>query len=230
MEIDKTKMQHLKTAFNMTEKKTVNIDGTDYFTFKGYASTFGNIDRDDEVMTSGCFRKFLSEHTPSMLWQHKMSEPLGVYTVVREDEKGLYVEGQMPLDDDFVRGRVMPQMKAGSVRAMSIGFTVDEYTYNKEQDLVYFNEVKLWEISLVTIPANAQAVVTSVKSLEEVASIKELNQLLKMYGISDRKCNIIISKIKDFVRDDQNQNVGRDVQEGIKNYCEQIKKLGGHLK
>jgi len=227
MDIDKTKMMKIKAVFNMLEKKVINIDGVDYFTFKGYGSTFGNIDRDDEMMVAGCFREHIASQTPALLWQHQMSEPLGVYTVVREDGKGLYVEGQMPMDDDFVRGRVVPQMKAGSVKTMSIGFTVDEYAYDKENDIIKFTKVKVWEISLVTIPANAQAMITEMKSLEEAENITELNQMLKNYGISHRKCNIIISKIKEFVRDEQNKE--RDVQSYLKEFVEEIRKikLGG---
>lgn len=226
MEIDKSKIYHVKTAFECTEKKTVVIDGMEYFTFKGYGSTFGNIDRDDEVMVSGCFRKSLAQMQPAMLWQHQMSEPIGVYDACREDGKGLYMEGRMPLADDFVRGRVVPQMKAGSVRAMSIGFTVNEYTYNKEEDIVYFTDVTLWEVSLVTIPANSQAVVTDIKSFEEAKNITELNKLLKMYDISDKKCNIIISKIKSFVRDEQNkEETERDVRNELKKFLDELKKI-----
>jgi hypothetical protein len=174
-------------------------------------------------MEKGCFTDTLMQMTPAMLWQHDKREPIGVYKVCREDEKGLYVEGQMPVDDTLVKGRVMPQMKAGSVRAMSIGFTVDEYRYDKEADIVYFQKVKLWEISLVTIPANAQAVITDMKSLEQAENITEINQLLKNYGISNRKCNIIISKIKSFVRDEQSKE--RDVQDEMKRFIDGIKKI-----
>jgi len=223
MDINKKEMRWIKTEFDCLENKSVEIDGVEYFTFKGYGSTFGNIDRADEVMVAGCFKKFLKQHRPSLLWQHQMSEPVGIYNVVREDEKGLYVEGRMPMTDDLVRGRVVPQMKAGSVKALSIGFTVDNYTYDEKSDILYFNEVKAWEVSLVTIPCNAEAVITDIKSFENAQNITELNQLLKNCGMSGKKCNIIISKIKSFVRDEQ--NTGRDVQSELRSLIDDVKKL-----
>ena len=92
-------------------------------------------------------------------------------------------------------------------------------------------KIKLWEISLVTIPANAEAMITDTKSLESIENIKELNQLLKGYGISNKKSNIIISKMKDFVRDEQNGNKERDVLkscvEETKRFIDEIKNNGG---
>lgn len=230
---------------SLKEQKIIEIDGIEYFTFKGYASTFGNIDRDGDIIAPGAFKSFLKEHSPALLWQHKLSEPVGVFYIVKEVTEGLYVEGRMPLSDSLVKGRVVPQMRAGSVRTMSIGFTVDGYEYDKENNIYTFTKVKLWEISLVTIPANPKAVVTDMKTFENIInnalseleiddnkkksikdnlyksyedvvsedleienpeklnSLKEITSFLKKFGISNKKCNIIISKIKSFVRDEQ---------------------------
>ena len=208
--VDLTEKRYIKAKFEMEvdNSKTVMIDGAEYFSFKGYGSTFGNVDRDNERMAKGCFEESLKEAMPALLWQHQMKEPIGIFKACREDNKGLYVEGIMPLDDTLVKGRVMPQIKCGSVRAMSIGFTVQEYQEDTVLNIVTWTKVKLWEISLVTIPANAQATVTEFKSqdemLDEATTLKDIEKYLKSFGISNKKCGIIISKVKGFVRDGQN--------------------------
>jgi len=68
-------------------------------TFKGYASTFGNVDEVGDIIEQGAFTKTITERGPQgskqikVLWQH--SEPLGIPTVMQEDSRGLYVEGKI---------------------------------------------------------------------------------------------------------------------------------------
>ncbi len=102
-------------------KEVSEEDG--FFTFKGYASTFGNIDRQDDVIQKGAFAVSLKNNNIAMLWQHASNEPIGIFPKAHEDNIGLYVEGKMPKDDEFVKNKVMPQLRIGSVKAMSIGFT-----------------------------------------------------------------------------------------------------------
>lgn len=206
--------------------KSLNDSSSEYFTFDGFASTFLNIDKQNDVMMPGCFMESLKEFTPSLLWQHDWDEPLGVFSKCNEEKEGLCVSAKMPKEDSLVSGRVMPQMKCGSIRKMSIGFVPQEWTYNKDNDITYMNKVKLYEISLVTIPANPLAEVTGFKSLDEIENLRELNEYLKSYGISNKKCNIIISKLKSFVRDEQEDILDqREADELMKEFVEGVKKL-----
>lgn len=193
----------MNVSFNVFDIKAVNIDGTPYFTFKGYGSTFDNMDLDGDVACKGCFTKSLKEHKPALLWQHDQRQPIGVFDVVREDEKGLYIEARLPMEDTLVSGRVIPQIKAGSITSMSIGFNTVDSKFDTTKGCNYLLELKLWEISLVTIPANPQATITDFKNLEEAETLKELSNYLKNYGLSNKKCNIIVSKIKQFAREEQ---------------------------
>jgi len=149
-----------------------------YFTFEGYASTFGNKDRGSDVVVKGCFRESIQELTKGarpipntdyvklmpVLWQHDWNNPIGSFVEMREDEKGLFVKGIMPKDDDFVRGRVIPQMKAGSVSDMSIGYIINDDRYDRDEEIRYIEKAQLFETSLVTIPMNEQAHITAMKS------------------------------------------------------------------
>lgn len=130
----------------------------EYFYFEGYLSTFGNEDRGGDIVEKGAFIESLKEHIPSLLWMHKSDQPLGVFDEMREDGVGLWVKGRMPLEDKFVRDRIIPQMKIGSIKSMSIGYSIwgkDGATYAK--DVRHLNKLFLWEGSLVTIPMNDMA-------------------------------------------------------------------------
>jgi len=162
-------IKRIEVPFLVTKEDM--IEGDMYFTFKGYASTFGNIDRDGDTIEQGAFKKSLEKFLETgnklpILWQHEMDMPLGIYTRFTEDDKGLLVEGKMPKADNFVSGRVIPQMRIGSVRKMSIGFRILEKEYQTidGRNIRVIKEVELFEVSLVTIPANNEADITGMKS------------------------------------------------------------------
>ena len=160
MKMENKNLEYKNLAF---EIKEFNNDDPDYFYFEGYGSTFGNIDRGNDVVVKGAFVESLKGQMPKLLWQHKMSEPLGVFIDAYEDEKGLYVKGKMPRDDKFVAERVIPQMKVGSINDMSIGFSIKDADYEKYNgaNVRMIKSVDLYEVSLVTIPMNPEAAITS---------------------------------------------------------------------
>lgn len=206
-------IQHIDVAFEVKQVKQITVGDEEFYEFEGYGSTFGNIDRVDDVMMAGCFTESLRKMTPVLLWQHEMNMPLGIFTEVTEDSKGLFVKGRMPKTDTFVSGRVVPQMKVGSVNKMSIGFTVpDRSAYEIDKGIRYIKKVDLFEISLVTIPANPEAGVTSnVKNFtfnEKQISFRDLHQLLaaefnqlideEYQGEEDRPYAYIVDIFQDF--------------------------------
>lgn len=150
------------------EVKQITEDA-DYFIFEGYASVFGNVDLGNDAVVKGAFKESVGElmagkRTGKLpaLWQHDCDEPVGSFTELKEDSHGLFVQGRLPKADTFVSGRVMPQMKAESVTAMSIGYSVIDYAI--EGGVRMLKKLKLWEISLVTMPMNPLAEIHGVKS------------------------------------------------------------------
>lgn len=153
--------------FKVKESNIVKQGDKEFFVFKGYASTFGNVDRVGDVVVKGAFEKTLLENpNPPLLFAHKRDEPLGVFDEIKEDAKGLYVEGRMPMSDSYVKERIVPQMQVGSIRKMSIGYSVKKWQYDEDKDIFYLLEIVLYEASLVTIPANDQADINPVKCLD----------------------------------------------------------------
>lgn len=150
------------------EVKSITEDA-DYYIFEGYASTFGDIDYGDDKVVQGAFTETVADLMSSekegklpALWQHDTEEPIGSLTNLREDSVGLFVRGRLPKADTFVSGRVIPQMKAGSITAMSIGYSTLDYVI--EGGIRILKKLRLWEISLVTMPMNPNAIITGLKS------------------------------------------------------------------
>lgn len=152
-------------------------------TFKGYASTFGNVDEVGDIIEAGAFTKSIQERGPNgtkqikVLWQH--DAPLGMPTVMFEDSKGLYVEGK--ISKTRLGDEALELMRDGVVDRMSIGFSIPQGKayYDDEMKVRKIKEIKLFEFSPVTFPANELAVVTGVKNLElirQLASGGELSQ------------------------------------------------------
>ncbi|MGD8501539.1 MAG: HK97 family phage prohead protease, partial [Phycisphaerales bacterium] len=141
----------------------------EYFYFEGHAAVFNNIDRGGDRIVPGAFRETLSGgNSVKILWQHKMSEPLGIPVDMHEDSKGLFVRGKMPKEDTLVKGRVIPQMKIGAVNTLSIGYRVLEYNTEKTEDegtIWNLTKLELYEFSPVSIPMNPEATITGWKAV-----------------------------------------------------------------
>ena len=58
-------------------------------------------------------------------------------------------------------------LASGVVGGLSIGYTPVEFSYNADTGTRLLKKVTLWEVSLVTFPANQAARVTVVKSQQE---------------------------------------------------------------
>lgn len=132
-----------------------------YVFIKGYASTFGNVDRHRDMVIPGAFKASLAKRMPKMLKQHYMNDVIGVIDVAVEDEKGLYIEARLPKANSMVKD-LEPLLKMGALGDFSIGYnTVDSEVLDDGTRLL--KELDLWEVSIVTIPANPEAKIESVK-------------------------------------------------------------------
>ncbi len=150
------------------EIKSLSADGR----FAGYASVFDNTDSQRDIMRRGAFKASLKlrKYPVQLLWQHQWENPIGVLTEVFEDAHGLYVEGQLLLDVARAK-EAHALLKAGAIRGMSIGYSVKKSRRDPETGARELLEVELWEVSLVTLPANEAAQVTVVKTQDVMAAL-----------------------------------------------------------
>jgi len=132
--------------------------------FAGYASVFDVVDAQRDVVKRGAFLRTLAGRVGEikLLWQHQMEEPIGFFTAMFEDAKGLYVEGQLMLE--LARAaEAHALLKAGVVSGLSIGYQPVRFATDPATGVRMLSEVELIEISLVTIPANDKSRVSVVK-------------------------------------------------------------------
>ena len=134
--------------------------------FEGYASLFDHRDAGHDVVVHGAFRDSLKARGPGgikMLFQHDANQPIGVWKSIKEDQRGLYVRGQ--LMTDVARAReVLSLMRAGALDGLSIGFRTIKGRRDKATGVRRLEQVDLWEISVVTFPMHPGARIASVKS------------------------------------------------------------------
>lgn len=134
-------------------------------TIKGYASLFGAKDDGGDIVMPGAFSESLQSGRPvRMLWQHNPLQPIGKWLVIREDERGLYVEGKLSLKTQ--RGlEAYEMLKDGILEGLSIGYQVQKVKRTADGRELW--KVALWEISLVTFPMLPEGKISTVKSLED---------------------------------------------------------------
>jgi HK97 family phage prohead protease len=142
--------------------------------FAGYASVFDQVDNQRDRVVSGAFARTLQGRIPSikLLWQHQQSEPIGIFERIFEDELGLYVEGRLLLSVQRAK-EAYELLKEGAVSGLSIGYSPVRYHIDPDSGIRTLMEVDLWEISLVTFPANSAAQVTVVKHLTQGSASQE---------------------------------------------------------
>lgn len=170
--------------------------------FEGYGSVFGVKDSYSDIIVPGAFQKSLAAwqekgRMPALLWQHNMSEPIGIYTEMREDETGLYLKGRLLIDDDPLAKRAHAHMKAGSLSGLSIGYVLNDYEYDKAKDAFVLKDIDLWEVSLVTFPANDEARISNVKSLLERGETpppSKVEKALREVGFSGSQAKAFMAK------------------------------------
>lgn len=170
--------------------------GEDEATFEGYGSVFGAVDAYADVVAAGAFKRSLKEWkakklAPAMLWQHNTSQPTGVWDELREDETGLYVKGRLAPTQ---LGRdAYALLKMGALSGLSIGFRTRKSKVDDESGIRTLTDIDLWEVSIVTFPANDPARITGVKADGTWATEREFEESLRDAGFSRSDAKSIIA-------------------------------------
>lgn len=110
-------------------------------------------------------KRFNSGEVIPVLWSHDRSKPIGKFTELKSDDKGLWGRGKLTLEDPQAK-IAYAHMKDGSVMGLSVGFELDydNVIYNRMLDAIGIAEADLFECSVVVFPANSNAKITNFKS------------------------------------------------------------------
>ncbi|MEJ1934201.1 HK97 family phage prohead protease [Nostoc sp. NIES-2111] len=175
--------------------------------FSGYASVFGGVDSYGDTIVKGAFELTLKKHgKPKMFFGHNWGTlPIGKWTVAKEDDHGLYVEGELTLASSMGRD-VYAALKHGTLDGLSVGGFVTKGDFDEtETGRVIRRWSVLKEISPVTFPADASATVdlASVKgedltdAIAEVETIRDLERLLRdAGGFSKGAATALVARVK----------------------------------
>lgn len=129
---------------------------TEPLLIEGHASLFALADLAGDVVLRGAFADSLrAGKSVPMLFQHDPSEPVGLWTELREDRRGLFVKGEiLPAGP---RGRTVAGLvRRGAVDGLSIGFRTRRSAPRRPRGRSLI-AVDLWEVSIVTFPMLPQA-------------------------------------------------------------------------
>lgn len=220
----KSKSEIIRKSVRPFKVKEVKETGE----FSGYGSVFGVKDAYGDIVIKGAFANSLVDwesksKLPKMLWQHRTDEPLGIYSHMKEDDHGLYVEGKILVNAGPTEKRAYEHLKAGSIDAMSIGYTIPAggIEYDKDNDAYLLKQIKLWEVSLVTFPANPDALIDAVKSVVE-AGPKEFERFLREAGLSRSQAKGLMARGFDGLRDLREADEDEESQDVVKSLQELV--------
>lgn len=153
-------------AYSLLTIKEVNEDKR---IITGIATT-PEVDRQGDIVEpkGATFKKEIP-----LLWQHDSLQPVGIVKLGKPTKDGIpftatVAKVDVPAGLKARLDEAWESVKAGLVRAVSIGFRPLEYTFIEETGGVRFTSIEIMELSLVTIPANASATISAVKSLDYI--------------------------------------------------------------
>jgi HK97 family phage prohead protease len=218
-----------RKLINTFEVKSISDSGGDMI-FEGYGSVFGVVDSYGDMVIKGAFARAVelankNERWPSMLWQHGFTsrgdEPVGIWTAMEEDDYGLKLTGKLAdtsLGSDLYK--LLKMQPRPAIDGLSIGYIPVKSRPGEGvgQPERILEDVDLWEISPVTFAANKEATVTSVKSIEELQTLRDIESYLRdAYMMSRAESKSLISKIKRGLRDaDTEAKANAELAEAIK--------------
>ena len=162
----------MQKIFNLTSTfKFVEEADDGSVNIKGYAST-NDTDRAGDVIEKEAWEKGgLDNYTnnPVILFNHDYNRPIGRATGLETDDRGLRIAANISKS----AGDVTNLVKEGILRALSVGFRVKDADYIEETDGLKISDAELFEVSVVSVPANQAATFSVAKSFETQSEYDE---------------------------------------------------------
>jgi HK97 family phage prohead protease len=177
------KVKELKTRAMPINYSSLGIDSkgelVDDLTGKAYLCVWGTRDTYGTVWMKGSWAKSIRERGPestanqkiAFCWQHDLTDPIGRFTKLVEDDYGVYSEFVFDNPDDVPSAkRAISQIRSGTINGYSFGFDFvwDKMKYDEKTDNVLVYEADIMEGSPVTLP--------SIKETYTVRSEKQWNE------------------------------------------------------
>lgn len=207
----------MRTEHKQITIEEVKVSSSVEGQFTGYGAVFGNIDSYGDAIAKGAFKDTLREWEgkgkyPPMLLQHgggmfggtaEDMLPIGKWLAMEENNKGLKVTGQLiGMKTERVQ-LVYEGLKEGVLDGLSIGYQTKKFTAGTKpgEPKRTLTAIDLWELSVVTFPANGKARVAQVKSMiDEMASLADAEKVLREAGFSRKEALDFVSCLSKIAR------------------------------
>lgn len=170
--------------------------------FAGYASVFGGVDAYGDTIVKGAYAETITgrKNPVLMLYGHMSSRVIGKWTALREDDKGLVVEGELTPGHRDAED-VAALLKHGALSGLSIGYRVPPGGAAEGEDGTRkLLKIDLVEVSVVALPADDAARVDlgSVKSqIDSIKTIRDLEDFLRDEGsLSNAVARAVVQRSK----------------------------------
>lgn len=195
------------------EDVSLKMDG-DTGKFSGYASVFGGVDSYGDTIIKGAFESALRNGKPKMFFNHDWSMPIGKWLKAKEDDHGLFVDGELTPDLSLAAD-VRAAMRHGTLDGLSIGGYLKAGDYEEtEKGRIIRKWSNLMEVSPVVFPADSAARIdlSSVKHIDFESLLpgcdteKDIERLLRDAGLLKEQATAIVSRVRAILK-------GRDALE-----------------
>lgn len=168
-------MAAIEYSRKVYELKALDDDGH----FEGIASVYGNVDSYRDVVVAGAFTKTLAERGSRVPILAEHRDTIGTGELF-DTATHLGIRGRIL--STVAKGKDYIELsKAGAVRGLSIGYKTIKEDFDATRKVRRLLEVKLYEVSLVTFPANELATITATGVADDTkaASESEIVQALR---------------------------------------------------
>lgn len=179
--------------------------------FDGHASTFWAVDSYATAMAPGAFKHTLKRKGDKriVLWQHDSYTPIGKTTALKEDKTGLAFSAAISTGTS-AGGAAMTLLRDEVPLGMSFGFRTLKKRSAEDDDPLDFSQMPslkrdqveiitdldLWEVSLVSFPANEAATISAVRSDMELDALTSLMDAIKGGDLDEGRA-VLVQQIVD---------------------------------
>lgn len=189
-------MSNKTLNFGIMEFKALS----DARSFSCYGNVKGNVDHARDRTMPGAYKDSIARHKaagtmPKFFWMHNpWDTPVGVWTSMEEDEKGLYMEGKF---SNTPRGLELYELyKDTALDSFSIGYKVNDERWNSQEGVNELVKIDIMEVSAVTFACNEESRLVDIKTRlgeGKVVTKAELRLLLESVpvGLSRNQINRI---------------------------------------
>jgi len=206
--------------------KTLGEDEDGGVNIRGLAST-NSIDRVGDVINHDAWTKSGGldnfKNNPIILFNHNYDKPIGKATAMDVTEKGLELGARISKS----AGEIKDLIKDGVLGAFSVGFRVKDADYNEETDGFEIKDAELFEVSVVSVPANQAATFSLAKSFDSMEEYQEFKNLFNYNKEANQSKKIetpqatdkTVSQEKPMSTDNETPNA-----DALKAYAEEVAK------